>query len=435
MALHLASPLALGVRSSLVSSPKIMSLRFRHALPRDLESAAGLAHLSFPGHSEPWWSSFLEDGPFGHLKDSLWCVEEADELVGCCQILPLRVWIGGVKLPVAGVGAVSISPTHRKQGIAKRLMVSALETSHARGDMASMLYPFRASFYGSLGYAPAGEALQHLVSPEAFPASPHARRMRLVSTEEDRAAVARIYQQWAPTRTGMLERTDRMWEETLKSPARAVLYVSPAGIPEGYAIFKPRIDLPPRDRFLEVTEWVYVTNEARSGILGWLSTLGDQWQQILIRSFPSERLVESLSEDALPKGTVPQWGLWYPSATLLRGPMFRLINVEAALSLRSVLPAIRLSVLLEVTDAQLPSNSGAYFLTLEEGQIRVSRSPEQVPDAVMSLSVDALSAIYVGSLSATDAVQLGKAKIDRHDLLPLLYAAFQVPDPGTFDLF
>ena len=37
-------------------------------------------------------------------------VEEGDRLVGACQLLPLQQWVGGVAIPVMGLGTVTVAP-------------------------------------------------------------------------------------------------------------------------------------------------------------------------------------------------------------------------------------------------------------------------------------------------------------------------------------
>ncbi|HET7274217.1 MAG TPA: GNAT family N-acetyltransferase [Longimicrobiaceae bacterium] len=415
-----------------------MTVNFRAAKPDQAREIARLQVHSFPatGRTAASQEEFLTNGPHGGIE-AVRVGEEGGRLVAACQLLSLKQWIGGVPMPIMGLGSVAIAPTHRRRGVAGRMLAAAFEQARERGDLASALYPFRISYYARMGYALAGEALQYQVPPDAFPDNPQERaRVRLVATDEDRRLMYGVYDAGARLQTGQMQRTERSWGEVWSGEGgAAVVYRGTGGNAEGYAIVRYRPDLPLNERYLEVTERMWLTPGARTGIYAWLSSLGDQWTSILYRAHPDEGLADVLREPRLPALSAPGWGLWFGSATLLRGPMFRLLNVPDALKARSVSPESEVTVSIEVADEHIPANRGPWHIRIKEGQIAVGGHNALTVDATVSLSVATLSRIFIGAITPSMAVDAGLATIDNHETLATLDVAFRLPGPWTFDRF
>jgi predicted acetyltransferase len=412
---------------------------FRPARPDEIDEVARLQAHSFPSPSRDheWWENFLLNGPHGGLE-ALWVAEENGRLSGACQLLWLRQWIAGVATPITGVGGVAIAPTHRKRGLATRMLIAGFEHARERGDVGSALFPFRAAFYESLGYGLAGEAHQYQVPPNLLPDDKTERmRVRLVDGEADEAAMRAVYREAAQRlQSGQLDRNERNWTMAWKrDDLAAVLYWGESGEAEGYAIVRYRADLPVDRRFIEVEERAWLTLNAQHGIYAWLSTLGDQWREIVYRAHPEEHFGDRLSEPRLPLLSAPSWGLWFPSATLLRGPMFRVLDVKEALQLRPLVRTQELTVSLEVDDKQIPENRGPWRVHIENGRMEVEPFTGGHVDATIRVPIDTLSRIYIGAVAAWQATAGGLAEIDRPAVVQTLDRAFAVPKPWTFDRF
>jgi predicted acetyltransferase len=413
------------------------TLQYRFARNDEIEAAGRLVAHSFPGaeRSPEWWAEQLRDPPHGGGAETLWLGFDGERMVAACQVHPLRQWIAGERLAMAGIGTVAIAPTHRRRSLGAELVASALRAARSRGDVCSALYPFRVGFYRKLGYGNAGEALQYRVPPACLPDSPERLRIELLEGERGRAAALELYRRWAPAETGQLDRDARAFERVCAGRDRALFgYRGEGGELQGYALVVYRADLPSAERTLEVEELAWTTREARRGLYGWLASMGDQWRYVLVRSLPSHRLVDWLTEPRLPGGAAAPWGLWAGAATLMMGPMFRLLDVEAAWSRRRVVPGSGLSLALELDDPQVPENGGRWRLELADGAVRVERG-DAAADLTLRLDVPTLSSVYIGALTASAALGAGQLHCDRPDLLPRVDAALRLPEPWLFDRF
>ena len=414
-----------------------MSISFRFARPDELESVVRLTGHSFPGvgrDPESWTRRYRETA-YGDGPEILWVGEEAGRLVATCQLHRIVHWVGGAELPAMGLGTVAIAPTHRQRGLAGRMVASALEAARDRGDILSSLYPFRASFYGRLGYGLCGESHQYLVPPSALPSREERVGVEILEGESDVAEVADFYERWAATQTGQVKRPPKVWSGHAAGSDRVLVgFRGTDGRLSGYALATYPTHLPPHDRYLSVEEHAWTTGEARRALYGWMASMGDQWRGVAIRALPEHRLEDWLREPRLSGTPLLQWGLWFPSAVLLRGPMFRLLDVASAWRRRTVPSDVAMTVGLEIEDPQLPANAGSWRLRLEGGAVAVEEGSGPT-DLTLRLDVQTLSRLFMGSLPAMAAVENGLAAIDRRGALPRLDAALRLPGCWTFDRY
>lgn len=417
--------------------PEQRSEIFRPARPDEIDAVAKVVSHSFPSPAKgpAWWREQLQRDPHGG-PENLWVAEDEGEIAGSCMLFPLTQWISGVAIPTMGLGVVATAPTHRRRGLAGRMVAAGLRFARERGDAASALFPFRIHYYEGLGYGLAGEAHQFVLPPRAFPDSPDDRRlMRLVRGPEDLARLEEVYARGARLQTGQMERSADAWRRLLDGDDRvALLYVSAAGEAEGYVLARYRPDLPISDRFLEVEERMWLTPAARRGIYAWLSSMGDQWPRIAYRAHPDERLADLVQEPRLPAGAAPSWNLWFPSATLLRGPMFRLLNVASAVRMRSFARGADVAFGLRVDDPQIPENGGPWKVRISAGRAEVEEGVSP-PEETLEIPIRTLSRIFIGDLSPGEAVRSGAATMSAPEIVGRLDAAFRVPRPWTFERF
>lgn len=412
-----------------------MSEIFRAARSDEVPAAARLMMHSFPGlgRSAAGWESTLAANPLGSWED-LWLGEVDGAVTGACMIYRFQQWIGGARLPVAGVGAVAIAPTHRRRGLAARMVLAGLRAARERGEVASALYPFRTAFYQRMGYGQAGEAHLYRVPPEVFPDHPERRSVRMARPEGDDGAIRGVYDAWIRGQTGQIERGPGAWQAMWESGAYCAAYWSPEGNAEGYVVFRYQASGGRTQRFVEVAEAVWLTPAAQRGIYGWLSSLGDQWRIVSYAAHPEEGLDATLAEPRMEDDGSFRWGLWFPAAVLLHGPMFRLLDVPRAWEARTVRSDCALTLALEVHDEALPENGGSWRLRMEDGAVAPDHAAGAA-DLKLSATVDVVSRIFIGALTPSEAVRLGVAHVASPERLPELDGALRLPRPWTFERF
>ena len=76
-------------------------------------------------------------------------------IVGTFRSFATRLTLpGGARIPVNAVSAVTVRPTHRRQGILTRMIADDTRRAAARGDAACILIAAEWPIYGRFGYGP-----------------------------------------------------------------------------------------------------------------------------------------------------------------------------------------------------------------------------------------------------------------------------------------
>ncbi|GAA2041116.1 GNAT family N-acetyltransferase [Agromyces tropicus] len=164
-------------------------------------------------------------------------------------------WPSGLSVPggrsVDGwaVSSVTVSPTHRRRGIARAMMEGELATAKAAGAAVAMLTATEATIYGRYGYAPAAKAATievdrrraHWIGPAA-PGRVHyvdPASLREAAAAISRRAVARVpgeIDRWPGTLDRMLGLVDPDSEGS--RAVRALRYDDEHGQAQGFATFR-----------------------------------------------------------------------------------------------------------------------------------------------------------------------------------------------------
>lgn len=136
--------------------------------PLDTPAVKALWHLSFPEDSTAFVDWFFQTR---YRPDYTWGLFLEGKLLANLQAFPQRIRLRGKELAVHMIVGAATHPDARRQGHMNRLIrhvFHALHNDHA----ASILYPFRYSFYRQMGYATVSERILASIPTSALPLSP-----------------------------------------------------------------------------------------------------------------------------------------------------------------------------------------------------------------------------------------------------------------------
>lgn len=349
--------------------------------------------------------------------------------VGTAGAYSLRMTVPGAVLPVAGVTAVSVLPTHRRRGILRSLMHRQLADLAARGEEPiAALWASETPIYGRYGYGRATEnAYFRFGRGEGAldgyaPADP-ALTLRLAEPGGTARELAKVYDAVLPGQPGFFARDDDWWGRVLQDesqerpgagPLRCLLAEDGSGV-RGYAIYvtTERWDdstgLP--DCAIAVRELVAADPAASAAL----------WHNLLGRD-----LVTEVTAELRSPGDPLLFQLLDQRRARMRvcdGSWVRIIDLPAALTRRAY--SCPVDVVLEVADEILPGNAGRWRLTVEGpagAPGGVSCRPDTGP-ADLSLGIRELGAAYLGGTRIGALAAAGLVREHRRGALAVLSAA------------
>ena len=396
------------------------AIRIRPANDADKRPLAQLWNHAFPGERtvEDRIRS-LEDGkPYGGIEITF-AAELRGKLVGAFRAYKMAESINGTLMPMMGLASVAVSPDARRRGVGKMMCRYALAHASERGDFVSVLYPFRPDFYRALGWGLAGELHSFRFRPEALQLDDNSLNVRMATAADD-DGIAACYDRVARGANGPILRSPYAWKAMMGDSATHAIVFEQAGI-HGYAVMTYGRASSRENRPLHIHEIVTESHAAYCGLLGWLSEQRDLWREIRYDARVSEHFALRLTEPR-PPGERHARTLWDPVARVIRGPMFRIVNVQEALARRTYDADVNLVLRLTLFDSDVDDNRGECRVVFEKGRATVGAWTSGRADAEMSTNISSLSQIFVGEIAPSEAALLGGTELKGN--VPLLDRAF-----------
>ncbi|MFB4282486.1 MULTISPECIES: GNAT family N-acetyltransferase [unclassified Nonomuraea] len=320
---------------------------------------------------------------------------DGDTIAGVTSIFSLTMTIPGGQLPVAGVTAVSVLPSHRRRGVLSSLMRRQLTDIRERGESVAALYASEALIYGRYGYGRAAGELAFRIHKHASafvreaPQDP-SLRLRVAKPADVRGELEKLFASVVTRRPGRYERRSQTWDGLLADEEfdqrgagtlRSILAEDDGGV-RGYALFRIKSswdDNGVPDGTLKLYE-LEAADPAAYALL-WRSVLDrDLVTKLEAGGRPvDDPLIALLADQRQLRAS---WAdeLWV-----------RLVEVDRALSSRAYAAPVDLVV--EVEDDVCPWNARRWRLTADLSGAEC-KPVEEEPD--VTLPVAALGSAYLG---------------------------------------
>jgi predicted acetyltransferase len=362
----------------------------------------------------------------GLVLDRTWGGFDGDNVVSTLRSFPTEMTVpGGGTLQTSAVTAVTTTSTHRRRGLASRLMAAELAASVERGEQASILIAAEWGIYGRFGY---GASTEHQTWTVDVLAAQLRHRpkgtVEYVDRDTARALAPEVYERHRSKRPGEILRSKRRWDVTFgilrfpswpePKPGFYVVARNPAGLATGVARYEYEEKWELRQPRGQVTVQLFVTGDPAAESLLWHHLLSlDLTVSVCVPDRPADELLPLLLTDARHAQPSDRADfLW-----------IRPLDVAAMLSTRSYLVAGQ--IVLEVVDAA----------GLVGGRFAVDAGPDGascVPttaSADLTLSIAALGSVYLGGYGLRTLAAAGL--VDEHSTSAVAKADAMFRSPVT----
>ncbi|MFJ8883939.1 GNAT family N-acetyltransferase [Streptomyces sp. NPDC102402] len=348
---------------------------------------------------------------------------DGTDCVGTAAAYSFRLTVpGGAAVPAAGVTGVSVSSTHRRQGLLTSMMRRQLDDVRSWGEPLAVLMASEPVIYGRFGYGAATSEMNLRIDTSrvrlALPPGTDAVRVRRSSPEQALGACEAVYGRLAAARPGTPLRRPGWERMPVKDPESRREGGSPLqcvlaerdGEVTGYVTFHLRPawdDAGPRGT-VAVRDLAALDPASYAALWSYLSGI-DLTSVIECHNRPVDDAVLRLVSDVRRCEVRLRDGLYV-----------RLVELGAALEARSY--RAPLDVVLDVEDAFCPWNAGRWRLTADAKGAAACRRTDDEPE--LALSVNALGAAYLGGVSLTTLAAAGQVRELRADALREAALAF-----------
>lgn len=177
-----------------------------------------------------------------------WLAEDEGTAVGSFGAFDFGLTVpGGDVVPVAGLTAVGVLPSHRRRGVLGTMMRCHLDESAAAGHAASVLYASEAGIYGRFGFGPATRTKRFSLATAraSFRGDVGRADARLAVVDRDgwADALPPVFERAARRRPGEVGRDEVAWSTVLAVPRSGkenrlcLAHVGPDGALDGYVLY------------------------------------------------------------------------------------------------------------------------------------------------------------------------------------------------------
>jgi predicted acetyltransferase len=155
--------------------------------------------------------------------DRAWVVDTGDHFAGNAAIYSLNVTLPAPPgrpcptLPMAGVSAVGVHPTHRRRGFLRQLMAAMHDDAREHGEAIAGLEASESVIYGKFGYGLAADLVEYSIdsrsSAFAVPSPPI--DLSLIDKDEAVQVLPAIFERQRRTRAAEVNRSPAYWTQLL----------------------------------------------------------------------------------------------------------------------------------------------------------------------------------------------------------------------------
>lgn len=392
-----------------------MSAELVHPLPPELLdpmfAAAARAYLGQDhGTSSPWRRRAFD-------PDLAWVAQDHGRVVGTLRTIEDTVSVPGVagqpypRVPADLLSAVSVSPTHRRQGLLTRMLEASLTQARERGRAVAVLVAAEYEIYGRFGYAPAVfetafEVAKHRSGARVT--APPVGSMREIDEYEASELAPAVHDAEADSRAGLLDRDEIWWDRELRrwgpqrevvasvdqKPLRFAVHADAAGRVDGYVSWSVQTPDSGRDLGTLAVHDLFATTPVGHREL-WRFLLGiDLVDRLQVEHRPVDDPLPWLLADARTAG-----------ASAVGDAMWlRILDVPAALSARAY--AAEDELVLDVVDPAVGNWAGGRWrLTAGPDGARCVPAGEATAD--LRLPQTTLASLYLGGVRAAVLAHTG----------------------------
>ncbi len=379
----------------------IDSITVRPMKPSELASVAHLRSVGFKSDKERTLN-FLTNNP-RYDNSHILVAENKGQLIGTTTAFPAKMWLSGVPLSIGAVAGVTVLPEFEHNGVAAKMMETAIDLMQEQEQALSVLYPFSHKYYQKFGYGDVSDMHVYRINKNNIAINEDTSGVRPFEPED--LPILRVqYKGQLTWRNGWFTRSNEWWDKITEKWAANIMVYDDGDMPSGYYAYK----IIKKDGLsvLQIIEFFYADAVAFRALVSHLATQShaDEIEYLAPADTPFKHcLYEPVASNAQNRG----W-IFNDLCHITPGPMARIINLSKALTTRFYTRGVSGVRLMKVTDPFIPANEEVFEFRLVDGRAETNPAPEATPQ--IETDIVTMTQILCGYMKAMDAYQLGRFK-------------------------
>lgn len=383
----------------------------RETFLRTLLAAFGQLRKASAEGDSTWWSAW-------EMDRSLIATAADGRAIGTAGAYTFELTLpGDTAVPAAGVTAVGVLPSHRRQGVLTALMRRQTDQLRSQGEFLAVLLASEAVIYRRFGYGPAtyGQRLTVARHRAAFAVPTGDGSVELRQRADSGEIMEEIYDRYRMRQPGAVSRPHHWWASgagqppVSRTPRHIVVHRDAAGDPDGYASYTVgAADPATQTRTLTVDEVVATSDQAHDALARYCLEHDLIGQVVFANLPPDHPLRWRLADFRAAQVTGHTDGLWV-----------RLLDVPRALAARGYLADEEL--VLDVDDPFTGEHT-RYRLAARQGSADCTPTDRE-PD--LSLDISDLASVYLGGVAPSTLIRAGRVRAHRADAAARADALFR----------
>ena len=348
-------------------------------------------------------------------------------------VATVNSWIGELSVPgnrtvpAWAISSVTVAPTHRRKGVARALLEGELRTASELGVPLAMLTVSESSIYGRYGFAPAAMVAEYVfdTSRAKWTGPTPGGTLQFLTQEQFRSQAPGLFDRVRIGVPGEVDLWGLRWDQIAglawedkgsAAKMRAIRYDDEKGKLQGLALYLVKGgDDDFTKHTLELHHLTAATPDAYAAL----------WRYVLEVDLVSEvkSWLRSVDEPV-------RWMISDMRGLKVRPEdhqYLRILDVKAALEARTYASSAVIALI--VTD-DLGFAQGRFLLEIDGkgvGEVRPMQSVAPRGSAALALTVNELSAIYLGGVPVSTLVPAGRIKELRSGSAAVVDGAFRSP--------
>lgn len=352
---------------------------------------------------------------------------DENRLLGVMRFYDFTMKLLSTRTLVGGVGSVAVDLLHKKEKVARDMILFFLRHYRAQGACMTALYPFRPDFYKRMGFGYGAKMNQYRLRPDSLPQG--ATKEKVVFLDKgDAEALNACYNRFMDKTNGLMELSGYALEAMFSDPAWQIVGYREDGQIRGYLHF--RFQPGKAGHFLDndmiVRTFVYETPQALHQLLAFLRSQADQVGHIVFNT--QDATFHHLLSDPRSDTSNLLSPVYHESNTQGVGIMYRVISVPRLFAVLGEHDFGGQSCRLHLTvlDNFLPENNGTCFVHFQDGRAQLASGGEY--EVAVSLGVAEFSSLVVGAISFRQLHRYGLVQISDQVYVETVHQLFQVAE-------